>query len=392
MKLITSPSCRLGAIVCTLAALVAPRLAPGQLTYTLTDLGKFPTGTVSAALGINELGQIVGQANKNESPYMQAVLWADGQMLDLTGLGISGAAANAVNAAGQVVGFSDEFGLNAFLWADGEPAQLSNTPDCCSPALDINGSGLIVGHAGHAVIWQGDDLIDLGTLGGSTSSARAVNDAGQIAGTSGTETSVAHPFLWEDGEMIDLGTLGGSNGHGRDINELGYVTGYSDDAQNLDTAFVWRNGLMTNLGMLPGGSISYAYALNDNDWIVGSSYGGGFAVTHATLWIDDTPIDLNDLVDESAEGWNLIEAADVNNAGQIVGTAIVDGLPRAFLLTPACGAAADLDFDGVVGPADLATLLVAWGLNPGHPADLDGDGEVGPADLATLLVAWGPCP
>ena len=49
----------------------------------------------------------------------------------------------------------------------------------------------------------------------------------------------------------------------------------------------------------------------------------------------------------------------------------------------------DLNGDGVVGSADLAILLAAWGQNPGHPADLNGDGVVGSADLAILLGYWG---
>ncbi len=49
----------------------------------------------------------------------------------------------------------------------------------------------------------------------------------------------------------------------------------------------------------------------------------------------------------------------------------------------------DLDGDGMVGPADLATMLGSWGVCPDCPADLDGDGAVGPADLATLLGNWG---
>jgi hypothetical protein len=62
---------------------------------------------------------------------------------------------------------------------------------------------------------------------------------------------------------------------------------------------------------------------------------------------------------------------------------------RAALPTPLPG---DLDGDGVVGVADLLTLLGAWGpcADPQNcPADLDGDGVVGVADLLILLANWG---
>jgi hypothetical protein len=54
----------------------------------------------------------------------------------------------------------------------------------------------------------------------------------------------------------------------------------------------------------------------------------------------------------------------------------------------------DIDHDGVVGPADLADLIAAWGQCPGGadlppcPADLNHDGVVGPADMAQLLAHW----
>ncbi len=57
--------------------------------------------------------------------------------------------------------------------------------------------------------------------------------------------------------------------------------------------------------------------------------------------------------------------------------------------TPPCPA--DFDDDGIVGSADLATLLSEWG-TPGTVSDLDDDGTVGPSDLAILLGAWGDCP
>ena len=44
-------------------------------------------------------------------------------------------------------------------------------------------------------------------------------------------------------------------------------------------------------------------------------------------------LDLNDLVDLPA-GWTLTYAADINDAGQIVGHGIKNGLKRAYLLTP----------------------------------------------------------
>ncbi|MCA9289794.1 MAG: hypothetical protein KDA25_01625 [Phycisphaerales bacterium] len=49
---------------------------------------------------------------------------------------------------------------------------------------------------------------------------------------------------------------------------------------------------------------------------------------------------------------------------------------------------ADLNGDGVVGPADLAILLGQWGPCRGCAADLDGDGIVGPGDLSALLAQW----
>jgi hypothetical protein len=48
----------------------------------------------------------------------------------------------------------------------------------------------------------------------------------------------------------------------------------------------------------------------------------------------------------------------------------------------------DLTGDGLVGPADLAILLAAWGPCGACDEDLDGNGFVGPSDLALLLANW----
>src|SRR5215469_969559 len=95
-----------------------------------------------------------------------------------------------------------------------------------------------------AVVWREGQIIDLGTLGGNQSAANAVNDRGQVAGFStnavpdplsflyfilgssnGTQTRA---FLWDKHSgMQDLGTLGGGNAYGLFLNQHGQVAGFS---------------------------------------------------------------------------------------------------------------------------------------------------------------------
>jgi hypothetical protein len=51
----------------------------------------------------------------------------------------------------------------------------------------------------------------------------------------------------------------------------------------------------------------------------------------------------------------------------------------------------DFDNDGVIGFADLLSVLAKWGPCAGCPEDLDFDGQVGFGDLLQLLSRWGTC-
>src|SRR4051812_27067816 len=46
--------------------------------------------------------------------------------------------------------------------------------------------------------------VDLGTLGGSTSNALEINDAGQITGNSALSSGESRGFRWQDGVMTGL--------------------------------------------------------------------------------------------------------------------------------------------------------------------------------------------
>src|SRR5512133_575397 len=75
----------------------------------------------------------------------------------------------------------------------------------------------------------GYQSIDLGTLGGYSSWANALNEGGQVVGVSFTASGQVHAFLWKNGTMTDLGTLGGYS-TATSINERGQVIGASTTA------------------------------------------------------------------------------------------------------------------------------------------------------------------
>jgi probable HAF family extracellular repeat protein len=73
-------------------------------------------------------------------------------------------------------------------------------------------------------------VIDLGTLpGGHSSSAAALNDFGQVVGSSDVAGSKNHSFLWTAGALQNLGTLpGGSHSGASGISTCAQVAGQSD--------------------------------------------------------------------------------------------------------------------------------------------------------------------
>ena len=67
---------------------------------------------------------------------------------------------------------------------------------------------------------------DLGTLGGTSSSAIAINDAGQVVGAAYTAEGQRHAFVWDATHgMRDLGTLGGTFSVAYLIDDTGAAAG-----------------------------------------------------------------------------------------------------------------------------------------------------------------------
>jgi probable HAF family extracellular repeat protein len=298
-----------------------------QASYVVEDLGVLPGDTSSVAWGINANGDVVGWSN-----------------------GSSGTRAFV---------FTNQTKLVALPGLPHRPRTI---------ARDINDAGDIVGNAnsggtdlGHAVLWKGASVQDLGTLGGAFSEAWAINHIGQIVGNSDTADGRVHGFLFTSGDGLRDLTPINDRALATDINDAGQITGYRTAPGGLH-AFRWTNGTFLDLGVLPGFAHSFGQAINASGQVAGHSktasgdserlvrFTDGFGLQNlggtgqhniawginasgdvvgcrgqsgarARLFTDEQGLqDLNALIDPSL-GWVLLCAHDINDAGQIVGYA-----------------------------------------------------------------------
>lgn len=296
---------------------------PEEEIYTITDLGTLG-GPSSFALDVNESAQVTGNARyTNANSRLHAFAWDKEVIRDLGYLtnGIEFSRGYAINDSGIIVGESDNDISKAFLW-------------------------------------DGTNMVQLGTLGGASAVAHDINNAGEIVGAS-SNGSASRPYKRDAaGMMHDLGTLlGTTNSTGRawGINQSGAVVGLSrNEANTTSQATLWIGGSISNLGSLADGTLfSQAYAINDDNVVVGSSVIGKVSPTsstdlyHAFVWEDGVMTDLG--AHPSNTNYIHSEAKDINNAGDIV------GYTARFFSSPTSGGAAMLWRDGEA--IDLNTLV-----------------------------------
>ncbi len=321
---------RPGILLCAAAIAAGPLAAHAAPTYNVTVI---PTaaGTVNTVMGaMNNYSGTAGYSQGSNGSPWTATAYYDGRPQTLHYMKGETAIANDISDGGVIVGTLTQYSgyNNAAIWYRGELVRLitggiySN-----SEATAVNASGQVVGAMStterssmHAFVYDGNQTIDLGTLGGFDSFGADINDNGAVTGRSSLIGGRRHAFVYMNGTMTDIGSLGGDSA-GVAINNDGVVAGWSYLPNQAAHAFIYANGQMIDLGTL-GGWSSTAADINNAGQVVGSSSVGN--TNHAFLYTDGDMFDLNGLIDSSL-GWTLTAAADINDKGQILATGCMAG-------------------------------------------------------------------
>lgn len=238
-----------------------------------------------------------------------------------------------LNDFGAVVG---DMNFHAFYWRSGRIVQPPPLLMGFSTARGINNRGDVVGSGLNerseavALLIQDDGIHTIPIAGSTWAMAVAITDGGDVL-INGAIGQRGTAFVWHAGTLTEIGSGSYPYLSGSAMDERGRVVGaYVKPGKTLGRAFLWDTKLI-DLGLLPGGDFesdspltgpaSFAYGINEAGQIVGASTGPA-RLTHAVLWSNGAMTDLGAL-----ENQNRSVAVSVNDAGQIVGySAQVDGV------------------------------------------------------------------
>jgi probable HAF family extracellular repeat protein len=326
-----------GVLAVPIAALAALAVTTSGCTIPPDTLQTNP----GEAFDANDAGWVVGYYSLSDKDV--AFLRRPGRpILDLGSLADRGARAAAVSENGIVAGYSNVpvgdgsvLLQRPFLWRDGVGMVKVPIPDGMEGyANDVNSSGFVVGWyrtpgdgvapAGpaHAYGWRSglDIAIPLPGLGGESSGATAVNDAGVIVGSARTSDGTAeHAVLWQpEGALlhpIDLDPgWGARTSHASDINRDGLVVGVHQDGTYRATVWSGPTHAATEIT-----DKAWITGVNDRGVLFGAYAGAGPGPPYVWPAVDRPPLTVQELpLPQPNEGLRWIHG--ITNRNLLVGT------------------------------------------------------------------------
>jgi uncharacterized membrane protein len=296
--------------------------AHAQVKYTLTEL--FPTPTYSEAYAINAQGDVVGTYPSGIFLYHAGVLHP---------------VTPATPGAFLYPDFFDNYGL-IVGHAEGAVAygymiyrnQLMPISEDYSWPTGMNQNAHIVGNGSQgAWIWRNFQMSIIPAPYPQYFYAKGINIHDDVVGDGGGGAS--HAFLYTGGKLLDLGIPAGANqSWGTAINDNGQITGHAGGH-----TFLYEKGHMRYIDAPYAGS--EPAAMNNSGQIVGwflptTTYQDGESLV--PFMYNGTQ--MQDLTKAFPSGWSFSDVYHrpmaINDAGQIVGSALHNGVEKAYLLTP----------------------------------------------------------
>jgi len=386
------PLVALALLVCAWPSQDASGQSAGQQRrYRIIDVGTLG-GSFSRALAINNKGQVVGESLTPPRQDLHAFVWTGGVIHEIAP-GVFGdpnaySRAVAITNNGKVLGDFDPDlapGDLARVFVYDVNSQSLTFPLNPGFASDMNDAGQILadqvvnnGFLDSIIIGGGGT--DLGALCGAPCgglfSGKEMNAAGSVVGGPAQPPNFQTGYLFRSGlGFTQLTNSAGFYGHA--LNDANQIAG----TVTVQTQFF---GVRTRAALRdPGGNVqsfpafntfgdAEVTAINNLGQIVGTEHDISFLTPF--LIENGVIVNLNTLL-PAGSGWQLREARDINDRGEIVGRGTINGEEHAFLLTPlVCSAAEDSDGDGNPDN-DGDGLCDSWEQN-----GVDGDGN-GTIDL-----------
>ena len=338
-----------------------PRPDLGTLAddYVLELLDPVDDGVRSGALGINDAGDVVGITRPTASAQpQQTVLWErHGDHFHTHGLAnLEGSAFSRgfdVNDDQEIVGEAFDAGGSSIpiRWEGDSAPQHVTTLNAAGTGIlyDINDDGVAAATASGQAVTVAEDgtvtALPAPTLEGATVnnySASSIADGDVVGGRTSLTVgsgSTLYGVVWDDeGARLLTTPEAGTSPTVSNVTPDGLAVGSATIASK-QTAVLWAEGGTPFPLQLPdvGGYTHTSAAAMADDVVVGyvAQFAGNYSFGGAaTGWDATGAVDLNSRVSDLPEGVTLQAAADVNDSGQIVGTATTPDGARGFVLTP----------------------------------------------------------
>lgn len=318
--------------------------------YKITDLGTLGSGDFSWASGINDHGQVTGNSTRSPEEHCSASVAFFKGFDGLTELSPFEAPAyqtchaHAINNQGKVCGQAGNPGMGSWdhpcLWSYGDPIDLGSAG--YATAINNHNQILITGWNGYNVaIWEcsgkRDILVSENMINCAAVNGNGLNDCGQIVGNAhigGNEIA----YLWEMGSYYELNDFCNSAAYlisAEDINNKGHIVGEARFKGDATRPFILENGGLKDLGSI-GFNRHKALKINEKGQIIGQGYQSNISRDEYAAFFcrKNEIIKIDDMLTREDSEWHVVEANDINNQGQIVGTGIYAGQRKAILLNP----------------------------------------------------------